>query len=193
MYTIITNFGIQMTDPFLVGAQSATSSLKSAQHIGKDLGKIVESQTSDMESAVRDQHRQRIEAKAQEVARKQKAEYKAFEQYEKEKTHQRELLHLKKSAIAKYGPRAWDDIEQIKSKIEKEKTHQRELLHLKKSAIAKYGPRAWDDIEQIKSKIEKERIEEEKLINSDRRKIQDLFWWCMTAAALITYFFRLYK
>jgi len=146
-----------MTDPFLVGAQSATSSLKSAQHIGKDLGKIVESQTSDMESAVRDQHRQRIEAKAQEAARKQKAEYKAFEQYEKEKTHQRELLHLKKSAIAKYGPKAWDDIE------------------------------------QIKSKIEKERIEEEKLINSDRRKIQDLFWWCMTAAALITYFFRLYK
>ena len=157
MYTILTNKGIQMADPFIVGAQGLTSSLKSAQNIGKDLGKIVESQSADMESAVKDQHRHRLEAKAQETARKQLAEHKAFEQYEREKAHQRELQHLKKSAIAKYGPKAWDDIE------------------------------------QIKSKIEKERIEEEKLINSDRRKVQDLFWWCLTTAALITYFFRLYK
>jgi hypothetical protein len=146
-----------MADPFILGAQGLASSLKSAQNIGKDLGKIVEGQNADMESAVKDQHRQRLEAKAQEAARKQLAEHRAFEQYEKEKAHQREIQHLKKSAIAKYGPKAWDDIE------------------------------------QIKSKIEKERIEEENLINSDRRKVQDLFWWCLTAAALVTYFFRLYK
>ena len=157
MYTILTNKGIQMADPFTAGAQGLTSSLKSAQNIGKDLGKIVESQNADMESAVRDQHRQRVEAKAQEAARRQLAEHRAFEQYEIEKTHQREIQHLKKSAIAKYGPKAWDDIE------------------------------------QIKSKMEKERIEEENQINSDRRKVQDLFWWCLTAAALVTYFFRLYK
>ena len=47
--------------------------------------------------------------------------------------------------------------------------------------------------EEAKSKMEKERIEEENQINSDRRKVQDLFWWCLTAAALVTYFFRLYK
>ena len=146
-----------MTDPFLTGAQGLASSLKGAQNIGKDLGKIVENQTSDMEAAVNEQHRKRLQAKAKETALRELAEFKAYEQYEKQKLHERELLQLKNNAIKKYGPKSWNEIE------------------------------------QVKFKIEKERIAEEKLIDNDRRKIQDLFWWCMTASALITYFFRLYK
>jgi len=79
------------------------------------------------------------------------------------------------------------------AKFEEEKLKEQEIAKLKAQATAKYGKDAWSQVEALKQKIEKEREEEEKLMNTDRKKIQDLFWWCMTAAALITYFFKLYK
>jgi len=30
-------------------------------------------------------------------------------------------------------------------------------------------------------------------MDTDRNKMNNLFWWCATVAALITYFFKLYK
>ena len=146
-----------MSDPIISGAQGVVSTLKGAQSVGKDLGKIVGQSQADIESTVNEQHRQRLQAKAKEESLKQVAEFKAFSQYEKEMTHKKELLELKKKAIAKYGAKCWDEIE------------------------------------QIKIKFEKERLAEEKLISNDRKKVQDLFWWCMTASALVTYFFKLYK
>ena len=146
-----------MSDPIINGAQGVVSTLKGAQSVGKDLGKIVGQSQADIESTVNEQHRQRLQAKAKEEALKQVAEFRAFSQYEKEMAHKRELLELKKKAIAKYGAKAWDEIE------------------------------------QIKNKFEKERLAEEKLISNDRKKVQDVFWWCMTASALVTYFFKLYK
>ena len=146
-----------MSDPIINGAQGVVSTLKGAQSVGKDLGKIVGQSQADIESTVNEQHRQRLEAKAREQALKQVAEFRAFNEFEKEMTHKRELLELKKKAIAKYGAKAWDEIE------------------------------------QIKNKLERERLAEEKLISNDRKKVQDVFWWCMTASALVTYFFKLYK
>jgi hypothetical protein len=144
-------------DPILTGAKGAVSTLKNAQSVSKDLSKIVGDQQADMEAAVNEQHRIRVEAKLRENAIKAAAEFKAFEQYEKEKAHQRELQLLKSKAIAKYGKNAWVEIE------------------------------------SLKTKLEKERNDENKLITNDREKINQLFWWCATVAALITYFFKLYK
>jgi hypothetical protein len=144
-------------DPISTGAKGAVSTLKNAQSVSKDLSKIVGDQQADMEAAVNEQHRIRVEAKLRENAIKAAAEFKAFEQYEKEKAHQRELQLLKSKAIAKYGKNAWVEIE------------------------------------SLKTKLEKERNDENKLITNDREKINQLFWWCATVAALITYFFKLYK
>jgi hypothetical protein len=110
-----------------------------------------------MEATVNEQHRIRVEAKLKENAIKAAAEFKAFERYERDKAHQKELQHLKERAIAKYGKNAWIEIE------------------------------------SIKVKLEKERLDEDKLISNDREKINQLFWWCATVAALITYFLKLYK
>jgi len=41
--------------------------------------------------------------------------------------------------------------------------------------------------------MEKERQEELTAMDRDRHKQIDLFCWCLTAAALITYFLKLYK
>jgi hypothetical protein len=79
------------------------------------------------------------------------------------------------------------------AKFEEEKLKEREIAKLKAQAEAKYGSGAWTQVEALKQKLQKEREEEEILMNTDRRKVQDLFWWCMTVSALITYFFKLYK
>jgi hypothetical protein len=79
------------------------------------------------------------------------------------------------------------------AKFEEEKLKEREIAKLKNQAEAKYGSGAWTQVEALKQKLQKEREEEEILMNTDRRKVQDLFWWCMTVSALITYFFKLYK
>jgi len=79
------------------------------------------------------------------------------------------------------------------AKFEEEKQKERELEKLKSQAMAKYGKDAWTQVEALKQKLQKEREEEEELMDTDRHKIQELFWWCMTASALITYFFKLYK
>ena len=144
-------------DPISTGAKGAVSTLKNAQNAGKDLGKIVVDQQADIEATVNEQHRIRVEAKLKENAIKAAAEFKAFERYERDKAHQKELQHLREKAIAKYGKNAWIEIESLKVKLEKERT------------------------------------DEEKFMNQDREKVNQLFWWCATAAALITYFFKLYK
>lgn len=76
---------------------------------------------------------------------------------------------------------------------EKQKEREAELAKLKKSVTDKYGNSAWNEVEQIKEKQNKEHDEEKALIDADRHKVQDLMWWCVTVAALITYFFKLYK
>ena len=144
-------------DPISTGAKGAVNTLKSAQSVGKDLSKIVVDQQANIEATVNEQHRIRVEAKLKESAIKAAAEFKAFERYERDKAHQKELQHLKEKAIAKYGKNAWVEIESLKTKLEKERT------------------------------------DENKLINNDRDKINQLFWWCATVAALITYFLKLYK
>ena len=78
-------------------------------------------------------------------------------------------------------------------KYQKEKAHQQKIEQLKLEAIKKYGKAAWAEVEATKAKMEKERAEELKFMDKDRQKQAQLFWWCMTAAALVTYFFKLYK
>jgi hypothetical protein len=78
-------------------------------------------------------------------------------------------------------------------KYESDKAHAKEIEKIKNEAISKYGKNAWTEIEALKNKMEKERAEEANKMDADRQKQMQAFWWCMTAAALVTYFFKLYK
>ena len=78
-------------------------------------------------------------------------------------------------------------------KYQKEKAHQQKVNELKLEAIKKYGKTAWAEIESTKAKMQKERDDELKYMDKDRQKQVQVFYWCLTAAALITYFFKLYK
>jgi hypothetical protein len=78
-------------------------------------------------------------------------------------------------------------------KYEQQKAHDREIEKLKQDTIRKHGKNAWTEVEALKIKIQKEVEAEDQMIDHDRQRQIQLFWWCMTAAALITYFFKLYK
>lgn len=146
-----------MPDINLSAGKAVVGTLKEAQNIGKQLSGVVTDQQADMEKNVQEQHRQRMKAKAQAELMAASEEFRAFDKYEAEKKHQKE--------------------------IEK----------LKAQAIQKYGKNAWTEIEAVKARIKKERDDEMKYMDTDRNKMSNLFWWCLTVAALITYFFKLYK
>ena len=78
-------------------------------------------------------------------------------------------------------------------RYEAQKAHEREVQRLKAETIARHGKNAWTEVEAVKSKMERERQEELKYMDKDRARQIQVFWWCMTAAAAVTYFFKLYK
>jgi ribonucleotide reductase alpha subunit len=141
----------------LDGVKTASTTLKEAQKIGKELGSVVSDQQADMEASVQKEHKARITAKLSEAARKASLEVRAVEKFESNFRHEQELAKLKADTIRKYGKDAWVKVEAEKNIMEKER--QAELTAM--------------DI--------------------DRHKQIDVLCWCMTTAALITYFLKLYK
>jgi len=78
-------------------------------------------------------------------------------------------------------------------KYEQQKAHEREIEKLKQDTIRKHGKTAWDEVIVLKAKLQKEKEDEDRLVDYDRQRQIQVFWWCCTAAALVTYFFKLYK
>jgi len=78
-------------------------------------------------------------------------------------------------------------------RYEAEKAHQREVERIKQDIIRKHGKNAWTEVEAVKAKMERDREQELKYMDKDRARQIQVFWWCMTAAAAVTYFFKLYK
>jgi len=146
-----------VADINLSAGKAAVNTLKEAQNIGKQLSGVVTDQQADMEKNVQEQHRQRMKEKAKAELMAASEEFRAFDKYEAEKQHQKEIDKLKAQATQKYGKNAWAEIEAIKVRTKKERDDEMEYM------------------------------------DSDRNRMNNLFWWCLTVAALITYFFKLYK
>jgi hypothetical protein len=79
------------------------------------------------------------------------------------------------------------------AKFESKIKYEQDVARLKAETIQKYGKDAWTKVEAEKALIEKERQTELTAMDHDRNKQFDALCWCFTAAALITYFFKLYK
>jgi hypothetical protein len=78
-------------------------------------------------------------------------------------------------------------------KFESKMKYERDVARLKAETIQKYGKDAWSKVEVEKAVIEKDYQAELSAMDRDRQKQIDVLCWCITAAALITYFFKLYK
>lgn len=56
-----------------------------------------------------------------------------------------------------------------------------------------YGKGSWEKIEATKSRMVQIEKEDKRAADQMRHRMNDLFWWCLGASALITYAFKLYK
>ena len=78
-------------------------------------------------------------------------------------------------------------------RYEAQKSHEREVQRIKAETIARHGKNAWTEVEAVKAKMERDREQELKYMDKDRARQIQVFWWCMTAAAAVTYLLKLYK
>ena len=114
------------------------------------------------------------------------------QQADMEATIQREHQARVKAKLTEQARKSsleYKALEKFESKIKFEK----DIARLKTETIQKYGKDAWTRVEAEKAVIEKEYQAEMSAMDHDRQKQIDVFCWCFTAAALITYFFKLYK
>jgi hypothetical protein len=114
------------------------------------------------------------------------------QQADMERTVQEASRQRKMAAARKAYEQSLEEFKAFEA-YEKQKAHEQDVEKIKAQAIAKYGKNSWTEIEALKVKLKKEREEEDKLMDKDRHRQAEAFWWCMTVAALITYFFKLYK
>ena len=78
-------------------------------------------------------------------------------------------------------------------RYEAQKAHQREVERIKQDIIRKHGKNAWTEVEAVKAKMERDREQELKYMDKDRARQIQVFYWCLTAAAAVTYLLKLYK
>ena len=78
-------------------------------------------------------------------------------------------------------------------RYEAQKSHEREVQRIKAETIARHGKNAWTEVEAVKAKMERDREQELKYMDKDRARQIQVFWWCMTVAAAVTYLLKLYK
>ncbi len=78
-------------------------------------------------------------------------------------------------------------------KFEEELQREQLVKKLKTDLTAKHGKDAWNQVQKIKTEIQALNAQDMKFIDRDRHRLQDLFWYCVGVAALLTYFFKLYK
>lgn len=67
------------------------------------------------------------------------------------------------------------------------------LEEVKKEVEKTYGKGSWEKIQATKARMVQIEKEDRKAADELRNKMNDLFWWCLGAAALLTYAFKLYK
>jgi hypothetical protein len=102
------------------GIKSATTTLKTAQSAGKELGAVVSSQQADMEDTIQREHQARVKSKLAEQHRASTLELRALEKFESKMKYEQEIAKLKAETIRKHGKDAWIKVEAEKAVIEKE-------------------------------------------------------------------------
>lgn len=102
-------------------------------------------------------------------------QYKVLKERRDARAHERELDQL--------ALNEWIAEEERKKNIE----------NVKEQVERTYGKGAWEKVQATKARMKQIELEDKKAADELRHKMNDLFWWCLGASALITYAFKLYK
>lgn len=74
-----------------------------------------------------------------------------------------------------------------------EQERERNKAQVREEVERTYGRGSWEKIEATKARMVQTEAEDRRHADEMRLKMNDLLWWCLGTAALITYAFRLYK
>lgn len=74
-----------------------------------------------------------------------------------------------------------------------EKEQEKNKLLIRREVERTYGQGSWEKIEATKARMVRTEAEDKRAADEMRHRMNDLFWWCLGIAALMTYAFKLYK
>ncbi len=110
-----------MSDPLGLtdGVKGLSSGLDSARDAGKTVSKQIENIQKDAVDVAQQQAQERIRARREAEFKKERAIFKALEEYRHRKQITDEEYKLRVDFVKKFGTKEWDKVIQIKTEIER--------------------------------------------------------------------------
>ena len=115
---------------------------------------------------------------------------------EMQQQNERQIRHFQNNVLKERREARAHDRELDQKALDEwllEQSRAANLEEVKKEVERTYGKGAWEKIQATKAKMVQIEAEDKKAADELRHKMNDLFWWCLGTAALITYAFKLYK
>ena len=101
------------------GAKGISEGLKTGREAGREIGKNIEDVQKEAVDVARQQTQAKIRERRESELRKERAIFKALEEYKHRKEITEEEYKLRVEFVKKYGTKEWDKVIQIKNDIEK--------------------------------------------------------------------------
>jgi hypothetical protein len=102
-----------------IGAKGISEGMRTGREAGKEISKNIEEVQKEAVDLARQQANAKIRERRETAFRKERAIFKALEEYKHRKQITDEEYKLRVDFIKKYGTKEWDKVIQIKSEIEK--------------------------------------------------------------------------
>ena len=104
---------------FLAGAKGISEGFKTGREAGREIGKNIEDVQKEAVDVAKERANAKIRERREAELRKEKAIFKALEEYRHRKQISEEEYKLRVEFVKKYGTKEWDKVIQIKNEIEK--------------------------------------------------------------------------
>ena len=101
------------------GAKGISEGIKTGREAGREIGKNIEEVQKEAVDVAKQQANARIRERREAEFKKERAIFKALEEYKHRKKISEEEYQLRINFIKKYGTKEWDKLIQIKTEIEK--------------------------------------------------------------------------
>jgi len=102
-----------------VGAKGISEGIKTGREAGREIAKNIEDAQKEAVDIAKQQANARIRERREAEFKKERAIFKALEEYRHRKQISEEEYKLRVEFIKKYGTKEWDKVIQIKNEIEK--------------------------------------------------------------------------
>jgi hypothetical protein len=111
------------------GAKGISEGLKTGREAGREIGKNIEEVQKEAVDVAKERANAKIRERREAELRKERALFKALEEYKHQKKISDEEYKLRIDFIKKYGTKEWDKLLQIKTKIEKLESEDRKYFN----------------------------------------------------------------